>query len=1096
VAAYGASNAFVSGRFNVWVPGQTQYLSFDTAAEAQAEVRKQTSGVVINPAGQVDPALQAWTGWTGFTNQLPGLKPVVLSPPSAPGVSPASPAERPGAAPVIPVVARVPKATAQAKAGDINVFIPAPYLDQTGVANTARALDAGAFFAFASLNEAKDFVAQKGVGVVLDGAGKMDAASQGWKYWETYAPDEENTRLAHAPAPGKFALWFPADKLTTMGVPKASRFSKGAYLSFDSEAEAIASAKRRQFGLVMTPTFQLSATQPWAQANAHVQEVPELMSRYTGTPILGKFNVWVPSSWSGMTDPKKFPNGTYVGFDTQQQAQDEVKARSLGVVLTPSGDVDATQPWDQAAGLSAQALNSRLLSKPRPGAFNVFFPSDFVSSLGIADVTPWDKTGAYLAFATEAEAQAHVNARTFGIIYDPKGALASTQPWNQAGAITARALNPQLTGTRPDGKFSVWFPSQYLSTIGVTDTRPFPQGAYLGFATEAEAQDHAKARDAGIVLTPTGTVAATQPWNQADQFKTQLTNARLEKAPRAGEFSVWFPPGVVGWLGLSDTGLFDLGGAYLSFKTEAEAQAEATARTFGLVLDPKGNTAATQSWAYASGYAAQRFNGQLKDQPVAGKYNLWIPAGLLTSAGMNDTAKLPFGGFIAFDSAAEAQAHEQLRGFGVVLDPKGAVDATQPWDQTDAYKLQLGNAKLVAQQPASAFSVWFPAAQLSTLGLVGASKFTDGAYLPFATAADAQAEATARGVGLVLDAKGNLDATQPWDQASSAAAMRLNGKLTPKRTDGQPSVWFPADQLWSLGITDVSKLPQGAYLSFATEAAAQAHEKARGFGVVLDAKGSALPTQAWDSAGPYVARLLNGKLTRTREPGKFSVWFPYTALPNVGLEAIDKFPAGAYLAFDTRQDALAHIRQRGPLGVLVNDKGVTDSQQPWSEAMAQAMTNPDLLPPPPSGWVSGPWPVDPVVSQQLGAPTAGSVAIESVTATKSGVDIVANVATVVPPDSFHFFIGAQINGNWMPIFNVPDLVNISGPDWHQFTLHVDYAAVDTYLKSVNPALGLTPDMSGAVGIRFTSGHDTGIPGWSQNQGTEKDAITTLPAKTA
>jgi hypothetical protein len=39
-------------------------------------------------------------------------------------------------------------------------------------------------------------------------------------------------------------------------------------------------------------------------------------------------------------------------------------------------------------------------------------------------------------------------------------------------------------------------------------------------------------------------------------------------------------------------------------------------------------------------------------------------------------------------------------------------------------------------------------------------------------------------------------------------------------------------------------------------------------------------------------------------------------------------------------------------------------------------------------------------------------------------------------------------------------------------------------------------MSGAVGIRFTSGHDTGIPGWSQNQGTEKDAITTLPAKTA
>ena len=439
---------------------------------------------------------------------------------------------------------------------------------------------------------------------------------------------------------------------------------------------------------------------------------------------------------------------------------------------------------------------------------------------------------------------------------------------------------------------------------------------------------------------------------------------------------------------------------------------------------------------------------------------------------------------------------EKLRGFGVVLDPKGAVDATQPWDQVDAYKLQLGNAKLVAQPPASAFSVWFPATQLSGLGLIDASKFPDGAYLPFATAADAQAEVKARGSGLVLDAKGNVDATQPWDQAASAGAMRLNGRLTPERVDGRPSVWFPADVLWSLGIADVTKLAKGAWLSFATEAEAQEHEKARGFGVVLDAKGAALPKQAWDQAGPYVARLLDGKLTTKREPGKFSVWFPYPYLPTIGVDQTDKMLNGEYLAFDTRDEALAHIRQRGNLGVLVNTKGELDAQQPWTEAVSQAATNPEIVPPPPSGWVSGPWPVDPAVSQKLGAPTAGSVAIESVTATKSGVDIVANVATVVPPDSFHFFIGAQINGNWMPIFNVPDLVNISGPDWHQFTLHVDYGAVDTYLKSVNPSLGLTPDMSGAVGIRFTSGHDTGIPGWSQNQGTEKDAITTLPAKTA
>ncbi len=117
------------------------------------------------------------------------------------------------------------------------------------------------------------------------------------------------------------------------------------------------------------------------------------------------------------------------------------------------------------------------------------------------------------------------------------------------------------------------------------------------------------------------------------------------------------------------------------------------------------------------------------------------------------------------------------------------------------------------------------------------------------------------------------------------------------------------------------------------------------------------------------------------------------------------------------------------------------------------------------------------------------------TPTQAGVDIVAYVASIQPPDSFRFFRGGQLSGNWGDlIYGVPDLIRVSQQGWNELTLHVDYSAVDAYLKGVNPALGVTPDMASAVGIRFTSGHDTGIPGWSQNSGTERDALVTLPAK--
>jgi hypothetical protein len=160
-----------------------------------------------------------------------------------------------------------------------------------------------------------------------------------------------------------------------------------------------------------------------------------------------------------------------------------------------------------------------------------------------------------------------------------------------------------------------------------------------------------------------------------------------------------------------------------------------------------------------------------------------------------------------------------------------------------------------------------------------------------------------------------------------------------------------------------------------------------------------------------------------------------------------------------------------------------------------ASNNHDILPPPPSGWVSPPGPAIPTEAARLGNPTAGSVAITSITPTKTGADVVVHVASIRTPDSFHFFVGGQVNGNWTAIYSIPDLINLATPGWNQFTLHLDYSAIDAYLKGVNPALGLQPDMQSAIGIRFTSGHDTGMPGWSSNTGTERDAFVKLPAKT-
>jgi hypothetical protein len=309
-------------------------------------------------------------------------------------------------------------------------------------------------------------------------------------------------------------------------------------------------------------------------------------------------------------------------------------------------------------------------------------------------------------------------------------------------------------------------------------------------------------------------------------------------------------------------------------------------------------------------------------------------------------------------------------------------------------------------------------------------------------------------------------------------------------------VWFPQAVLGNIGVADTKPFTDGAYMAFSTAAEAQAHAKARGMGVILDAAGNVDATQPWGLAGRFLAQRLNPQLTAQRTDGKYCVWFPASQLYSIGVMNTTPFPQGAYLAFNSKAEALAHLKMRGNVGVLVNEKGVADATQLWPKALDEVATNPALQLPPPSGWVSGPTAADASTVAKLGSPTAGSIAIGGITPTKVGADIKTYVATIRPPDMFRFFVGAQINGNWMPIFNVPDLVRLSAAGWTEFTLHLDYSQIDAYLKGVNPSLGVAPNMTGAIGIRFTSGHDTGIPGWSQNVGTEKDALITLPAASA
>jgi hypothetical protein len=1269
MAAYGFSNALVPGRYNIWLPGRAAnaYLSFDNAAEAQNDARIHQMGVIVTPQGKIDPSMQTWTGWTAYQNSVPGAQLISLS--GAPGT--AAPTASPGAAPAIATTPAPPSPLSAPAAGQYNVYVPTQLLAYTGANNASGTFNAGVFYAFGSLADAQTFVQSKGWGVVVDGKGKVDPG-QVWAQAASYATAVDTYRIATTPVPGKFSVWFPAAVMQSTGVLNAAPFAgTGGYLSFDSQADAAAFVQKRGFGGVVTPKGQLDGNQPWAQIRQYIAQLPSQMAAIKPDPIAGKYNVWVPQNYLaqiGITTPAAFPRGAFLPFDSQADAQTFARGGNLGVVVTPGGDMDATQVWAYANQFGVQLSNGRLAAAPKAGEFNVWFPLQYVGNLGVPNAATQFPQGAYLSFKTEAEAQAHERARNMGIVLDASGKPAATQTWPYAAQFVAQMENARLSATPKAGDFNVWFPQNYVASLGTANVAPYTNGAYLSFKTEAEAQAHIRARGGwGVVLDTSGNPAATQVWNQATQFVIQLSNSKLQTAPTKNEFNVWFPPANLASLGaVPNVTQFQATGAYLPFKTEAEAQAHVRARgSWGIILDQSGNAAATQLWNQANTIISQRLNPQLKDKPVRGEFNVWFPLQYVNNLGVaNAQLQFPSGAYVGFKTEADAQAHIRQRGgWGVLLDDKGKVSATQPWAQAAQFGAQLLNSELTATRKQGKFAVWFPQAYLGNLGTTNTAPFNTGAYLAFDSLADAQAHARARSFGVVLDDKGNFDpAAQTWNQAvqlqpqllnSTATAKATAGKynvwfpqnqlatmgfnaanynggafiafasqadaqahvrargnqgvildangaydttqlwgyapqfvaqltnaqLTPSRTAGQYAVWFPQQYLANIGVTTPQNFNGGGFLSFATQAEAQAHVRARGnVGVILDTNGSVDATQLWPSANQFGAQLMNAQLQPKQAPGKFAVWFPQQFLSTIGVTTPQSFPGGAYLTFDSladatahaklrgnvgvlldpdgsidaaqiwpqapqfaaqrlnsqllpklaagkwnvwfpqnvfanigfsgaagftngaylsfnsRQEALDHARMRGNLGVIVDDKAQTAAVQLWPNALTAAAANAELKPPPPSGWVSAAAAAIPTEATRLGNPTAGSVAITSVTPTKTGADVVVHVASVRPPDSFHFFVGGQVNGNWMPIFSIPDLVNVTAAGWTQYTLHLDYSAIDAYLKGVNPALGVVTDMQSAIGIKFTSGHDTGIPGWSQNQGTERDAPFKLPAK--
>lgn len=848
MASYGPSNTFAAGRFNVWIPNRSQsaFVSFDTAAEALADVQSHGMGVVLNPAGQLDPTLQGWNGWSAYQTNFQAA-PVVLNPSA--GATVASQGNAAG----INTNAMPPTPTTTHSGGSFGVWIPANQLGTAGLASSNY--PNGAFYSYASLAEAQAHVQRTHAGAVLDTNGSI---APGQTLQPQTIAQLDNVRLQAAATPGKYNLWFPQSMVTQLIIGNPAAYPNGAFLSFDSLQEAQQHFQNRGMGVFLEPTGSPSASQPWGYAKQFVIELSN--ANVKPTIVAGKYNVWFPQQYIGsigLKDTTGYTTGGYLSFDSLQEAQAHVTLRAWGVLLDPQGMPEAQQTWGSASQFVNQYIvqlaNAKLTATPAANMYNVWFPQQLLSNVGVAAGTTFTN-GAYLSFKTIQEAQDHIKARSFGLVLEPNGAPSTTQPWNGSTPYLIEWANANVKTDFVAGKYNVWFPQQHIGSVGLKNIAGYTNGGFLAFDSLQDAQAHVSVRRWGVVLDPQGKPEAQQVWNAGGPVLAQLENNRLLPNPVVGEYNVWFPPSVVSNLYAANQAAYSSTGAYLSFGREQDAVDHAKTRGFGVVLDPSGNMGSTQPWSSATQFVAQRFNAKLVARPVAGKFNVWFPQPALPQVGVVATGPFNVGAFLPFDTLQEAQDHVKLRGsVGAILNTQGTLDpAHQTWGTYTAFANQLSNLNLTAQPTSGKYNVWFPPAAFAYIGL-GNAGFPNGAYLPFDSAADAQAHVRSRGsVGVILDTQGGLDPAQIWPSANTYGTQLYNAKLEKTRPDGMFSVWFPQSILTSIGIGDISPFPQGAYLRFNTLQEAQDHAKLRNMGVVYDPAGKYDPqAQVWGGVSAY-----------------------------------------------------------------------------------------------------------------------------------------------------------------------------------------------------------------------------------------------------
>ena len=308
-----------------------------------------------------------------------------------------------------------------------------------------------------------------------------------------------------------------------------------------------------------------------------------------------------------------------------------------------------------------------------------------------------------------------------GVILDPSGKVDASQVWNVAGIFTRLADNVRMTAQPAAGDFNVWIPPTEFAYTGHPNLSAFPNGAYLSFKTHAEARADVQTRGFGVLLDKKGKPEAKQEWGQAGPAIAQLENGRLQPTPTAKQYNVWFPASHVSALGVANATPFQSGGAYLSYPTLAEAVEHVKQRTYGLVLNPKGDVAANQPWALSSTSYNELpgVNARLSAKPTAGKHHVWFPTGYLSSISVQNTGQYPSGAWLAFDSSADAQVEATRRQMGVVVDPKGKAEAKQPWPNAPQLGAQLENPRFTTQATPGKHNVWFPPQYVSSTGETG-----------------------------------------------------------------------------------------------------------------------------------------------------------------------------------------------------------------------------------------------------------------------------------------------------------------------------------------------------------------------------------------